>query len=51
MAAKALKGEDTATMPVQVMDDMQTYINQKTADDLNIKIPADVLKDATNLGE
>lgn len=51
MAAKALKGEDTATMPVQVMDDMQTYINQKTADDLNIKIPEDVLKDATNLGE
>ena len=51
MAAKALKGEDTATMPVQVMDDMQTYINQKTADDLNIKIPADVLKDATHLGE
>lgn len=51
MAVKALKGEDTATMPVQVMDDMQTYINQKTADDLNIKIPADVLKDATDLGE
>lgn len=51
MAAEVLKGGDTASMPVKVMDDMQAYVNQNTADDLGIKIPADVLRDATNLGE
>lgn len=51
MAAEVLKGADTATMAVRVMDDMQAYINQKTADALKIEIPEDVKKDATNLGE
>lgn len=51
MAAEVLKGADTATMAVRVMDDMQAYINQKTADALSIKIPEDVKKEATDLGE
>ncbi len=51
MAAEVLKGADTATMAVRVMDDMQAYINQKTADALKIEIPEAVKKDATNLGE
>lgn len=51
MAAKVLQGEDPATMPVKIMDEMQIYINQATADAIGIKIPANILKEAENLGE
>ncbi len=51
MAAQVLKGADTSTMPVKVMDDMKAYVNQSTADAIGIKIPDAILKDAANLGE
>lgn len=51
MAAEVLKGGDPAKMPVKVMDDMQAYINQKTADAIGVKFPQDILKEAQNLGE
>lgn len=51
MVAEVLKGGDTSTIPVKVMDDMQAYINQNTADAIGITIPEDVLNNATNLGE
>lgn len=51
MAAEVLKGGDTKTMPVKVMDDMKAYVNQSTADAIGVKIPKDILKDAENLGE
>ncbi|MCQ4635501.1 ABC transporter substrate-binding protein [Anaerovorax odorimutans] len=51
MAAEVLKGGDTSTMPVKVMDDMQAYINQATADAIGAKIPQDILDSAKNLGE
>lgn len=51
MAAEVLGSADPASMPVRVMDDMQAYVNQNTADAIGITIPEDVLKDAENLGE
>ncbi|WP_027399064.1 ABC transporter substrate-binding protein [Anaerovorax odorimutans] len=51
MAAEVLNGADTATMPVQVMSDTQIYINKKTADDIGIKIPKEILEKATDLSE
>lgn len=51
MAVEVLKGGDTSTMPVKVMDDMQAYINQATADAIGVKIPEEILKNAKNLGE
>lgn len=51
MAVEVLKGGDTSTMGVKVMDDMKAYVNQSTADTIGVKIPEAVLKDAENLGE
>lgn len=51
MAVEVLKGGDTSTMPVKVMDDMKTYVNQATADTIGVKLPEAILKDAENLGE
>lgn len=51
MAAEVLEGGDTSTMPVKVMDDMQAYINQKTADAIGVVIPEKIEKQAQNLGE
>lgn len=51
MAEEVLKGADTSTMAVKVMDDMQAYINRATADAIGVKIPEDILKNAENLGE
>ncbi|WP_312353906.1 ABC transporter substrate-binding protein [Aminipila sp.] len=51
MAAKVLNGADTATIPVQVMSDTQIYINKKTAEEIGLKIPAEILEKATDLSE
>lgn len=51
MAVDVLKGGDTSTMAVKVMDDMKAYINSSTAKAIGVKIPEAVLKDAENLGE
>lgn len=51
MAADVLNGADTATMPVQIMSDTQIYINEKTAEQIGIKIPAEILEKATDLSE
>ncbi|MFV0517272.1 MAG: ABC transporter substrate binding protein [Aminipila sp.] len=51
MAAEVLNGADTATMPVKVMSETQIYINKNTADEIGLKIPAEILKKATDLSE
>lgn len=51
MAAEVLEGGDTSTMPVKVMDDMQAYINEKTAEAIGVVIPEKIQKQAQNLGE
>jgi putative ABC transport system substrate-binding protein len=51
MAAKVLNGEDTATMPVQIMSDTQLYINMNTAKEIGIEIPKEIIEKATVLGE
>lgn len=50
MAVEVLKGGDTRTMAVKVMDDMKAYVNQSTAKTIGIKIPEAILKDAEDLG-
>lgn len=50
MAAEVLKGGETSTMGVKVMDDMTTYINQGTAAEIGITIPEKVAEGATDLG-
>jgi putative ABC transport system substrate-binding protein len=50
MAALVLNGEDTATMPVMTMKDMDIYVNTETAAILGIEIPESVLAKATVLG-
>lgn len=51
MAAEVLKGGDTKTMGVKVMDDMQAYINSKTAMEIGVEFPQKILDQATDLGE
>jgi putative ABC transport system substrate-binding protein len=50
MAVEVLKGGDTKTMPVKMMSDMQVYVNQNTADTIDIKLPKAVMDEATVLG-
>ncbi len=51
MAVRVLKGEDTATMPVESLtnDDIDLYLNQKTADRLGIKFPEELVKQAKEI--
>lgn len=51
MAVEVLNGQSTATMPVQIMDKTQIYINQKTADEIGLTIPAEILEKATDLSK
>jgi len=52
MAAKILSGEaETATMPVEYLDETNTVINTANAAALGIEIPADILASAYRLVE
>lgn len=50
MAARVLNGEETATMPVMTMTDMDVYVNTETAAQLGIEIPETVMEKAIVLG-
>lgn len=50
MAGQILKGKNPATTPVKKVTSYETVINQKTAKELNIHIPANVLKAAQKKG-
>ena len=49
MAADILNGKKVSDMPVRVMTDMDIYLNKSTADQIGVKIPADVLKAAVKV--
>lgn len=51
MVAKVLNGTDPGTIPVMKMSDMEIYINKKTAAEIGVTFPADVLEKAKVLGE
>ncbi len=51
MVARILKGDKTATMPVEFMTKGDLIINQKVADELGIKIPAKLLDEAKTSGK
>ncbi len=51
MAARVLNGEDTATMPVKTMTDIDIYVNTNTASILGIEIPESVMENAIVLGD
>lgn len=50
MAAKVLKGENPATMPVETVKNFSTVINEKAAKELNIQIPKSIIKQAEKKG-
>lgn len=50
MAAKVLKGENPATMPVETVTNYSTVINEKAAKELNIQIPRSLIKNAQKKG-
>lgn len=50
MAGQILKGKKPETTPVKRVTSYETVINQKTADELNIQIPNNVLKAAQKKG-
>lgn len=50
MAARVLNGENPADMPVAVMDNFQVYLNQQTAEAIEIDIPESVMERAVILG-
>ncbi|MEG0829655.1 MAG: ABC transporter substrate-binding protein [Anaerovoracaceae bacterium] len=51
MAVQVIEGEDTKAMPVKVMDDMEIYYNEATADAIGLKLPKTIVEKGTNLGE
>lgn len=51
MAGKILKGENPANMAVKRVSDYETVINLKTAQELNIHLPANIIKSAQKKGQ
>lgn len=51
MVARILEGENPGEIPVEKMSDMSVYINQKTADAIDVTFPQSVLDKAQVLGE
>ncbi|MFT8400451.1 MAG: tryptophan ABC transporter substrate-binding protein [Lentilactobacillus diolivorans] len=51
MSAKILKGQKPATTPIKFFRHGKLIINEKQAKKLNIKIPANLLKEAQSKGE
>lgn len=51
MAARILKGADTATMPVETLEDLMIYVNPKSAADMGVSVPESVMKRADKVVE
>ncbi|GAA0180528.1 ABC transporter substrate-binding protein [Clostridium sediminicola] len=51
MAVQILNGKNPGDIPVKTMTDMDIYLNQKTANELGIEIPSDVLEEAAEIFE
>lgn len=51
MAVQVLNGENPGDIAVKTMTDMDIYLNQKTADELGIEIPSNVLEEAAEIFE
>ncbi len=51
MAAKVLKGADTATMAVEVSEEADYYINSKTAKAIGITFPKEISDNCTDLAK
>lgn len=49
MAARILNGEKAGDIPVKTMTDFDIYVNQATADAIDITIPEDVLQEAVQV--
>ncbi len=49
LAVQVLKGANPGDLPVAKPNNLNTYINLKTAEDLNITIPKDVIKTAQHM--
>jgi putative ABC transport system substrate-binding protein len=49
MAVQILNGENPGDIPVKTMTDMDIYLNEKTANELGITIPSDVLEEALEI--
>ena len=46
MAARILNGSNPAEMPVESSKELKLYINKKSAEEINLKIPEDLLESA-----
>ncbi|MFP4662306.1 MAG: ABC transporter substrate binding protein [Halanaerobiales bacterium] len=51
MAVQIIEGKDPGEIPVRTMSDMDIYLNQTTAEEIGITIPADVTNQAAELFE
>ncbi len=51
MAVQILNGENPGDIPVKIMTDMDIYVNQKTASEIGVEIPSDVLEEAVEIFE
>lgn len=51
MATDILKGQKPGDMPVRVLEKTQVYINSKTAKEIGLEIPKDILDSAKDLSE
>lgn len=49
MVARILEGAGTADMPVEVMEELDLYVNPAAAERMGITLPDDVIKDATKV--
>lgn len=51
MAARILKGADTATMPVETLEDLMVYVNPNSAREMGVSVPESVMKRADKVVE
>lgn len=51
MAARILKGADTATMPVETLEDLMVYVNPNSAREMGVSVPESVMKRADKIIE
>ncbi|MGP3777699.1 ABC transporter substrate-binding protein [Halanaerobium saccharolyticum] len=51
MAVKILNGADPAEMAVESSEELKLYINKKSASDINLEIPAELLESADTIFE
>ena len=49
MVARILEGAGTADMPVEVMEELDLYVNPGAAERMGITLPEDLIKDATEV--